>query len=168
MCSSPAAATQAPAFSRPIHRNAIQVSNMTTRFVGSSMSMYFWIESLMPSRMRTVIFLFDSDGPVLGGRPYRVRCRSDDAVPSNQWLRDVLARARAKAAQGAPRPKRGALGIDAIGPQPEPQSSFLILISLCTAFTCSVSRAMDAALSAASWVLALPVSHTTPSLSVST
>ena len=26
--------------------------------------MYFWIEPLMSSRMWTVIFLFDSDGPV--------------------------------------------------------------------------------------------------------
>ena len=28
------------------------------------MSMYFWIEALMSSRMWTVIFRFDSDGPV--------------------------------------------------------------------------------------------------------
>src|SRR6202035_5560016 len=64
MCSTPAAAAQAPAFSRPIQRKAIQVSNATTRFVVSSMNMYFWIESLMSSRMRMAIFLFDSDGPV--------------------------------------------------------------------------------------------------------
>jgi hypothetical protein len=50
----------------------------------------------------------------LSGRAYQVRCRSSDAVPSNQWLRDVLARYRAKAAGGAPRPTRGALEVDAI------------------------------------------------------
>jgi Family of unknown function (DUF5329) len=52
----------------------------------------------------------------LSGRPYRVRCRGEDAVSSNPWLRDVLARYRAKATRGAPRPTRGALGIDAVGP----------------------------------------------------
>jgi hypothetical protein len=36
-------------------------------------------------------------------------------VTSNQWLRDVLARYRTDAPQGAPRPARGALGIDATG-----------------------------------------------------
>ena len=64
MCSSPAAAAQAPAFSRPIQRKPIQVSSATSRFVVSIISMYFWIEPLMSSRMWTVIFLFDSDGPV--------------------------------------------------------------------------------------------------------
>jgi hypothetical protein len=52
--------------------------------------------------------------------------------------------------------------------KPELQSSFWIVIVLWTDFTCSVARAMDTALSAASWVLVWPVSHTTPSLSVST
>jgi hypothetical protein len=51
----------------------------------------------------------------LSGRPYQVRCRGDDAVTSNQWLRDELARYRAHAAQGAPRLTRGALGIDTLG-----------------------------------------------------
>ena len=50
----------------------------------------------------------------------------------------------------------------------EPQSSALILMSLWTDFTCSVPRAMDTALSAACWDLALPLNHTTPLLSVST
>ena len=50
----------------------------------------------------------------LSGRAYQVRCRSGDAVPSNAWLRDVLARYRANAARAAPRPMRGALGIEAI------------------------------------------------------
>jgi hypothetical protein len=48
----------------------------------------------------------------LSGRAYQVRC-GGEAVTSNQWLRDVLARYRAHLAQGAPRPTRGALGIDA-------------------------------------------------------
>jgi hypothetical protein len=51
----------------------------------------------------------------LSGQPYQVRCRGSEAVTSNQWLRDVLARYRTHAAQGAPRPARGALGIDATG-----------------------------------------------------
>jgi len=51
----------------------------------------------------------------LSGQPYQVRCRGGEAVTSNQWLRDALARYRTHAAQGAPRPARGALGIDATG-----------------------------------------------------
>ena len=38
-CSSPAATAQAPAFSRPIQRNAIQVSNPIKTLVTSSMNM---------------------------------------------------------------------------------------------------------------------------------
>lgn len=48
------------------------------------------------------------------------------------------------------------------------QSSFLTVILLLTDLTPSVPRAMDTALSAASWVCAVPCSHTTPSVSVST
>jgi len=44
----------------------------------------------------------------LSGRPYQVRCGSDQAVTSNQWLRDVLERYRAHTRPGAPRPGRGA------------------------------------------------------------
>ena len=40
ICSTPAAAAQAPAFSRPIQRNAVQVSNATSTFVASSINMY--------------------------------------------------------------------------------------------------------------------------------
>jgi uncharacterized protein DUF5329 len=46
----------------------------------------------------------------LSGQPYQVRCVGHDAVTSEQWLRDVLARYRAHAVRGAPRPTRGALG----------------------------------------------------------
>jgi hypothetical protein len=46
----------------------------------------------------------------LSGRPYQVRCPGGEAVTSNQWLRNVLARYRAHAVQGAPRLARGALG----------------------------------------------------------
>jgi hypothetical protein len=52
----------------------------------------------------------------LSGQPYQVRCRGHDAVSSNPWLRDVLARYRAKAPRGAPPSMRGALGTDAIDP----------------------------------------------------
>ena len=38
----------------------------------------------------------------LSGQAYQLRCRSNDAVPSNQWLRDALARFRAKAPGGIP------------------------------------------------------------------
>jgi len=44
----------------------------------------------------------------LSGRPYQVRCGSDQAVTSNQWLRDALERYRAHTALDAPRPGRGA------------------------------------------------------------
>jgi hypothetical protein len=37
----------------------------------------------------------------LSGQPYQVRCGGNDAVTSNQWLRDVLARYRAHPSQGA-------------------------------------------------------------------
>jgi hypothetical protein len=40
----------------------------------------------------------------------QVRCRGDGAMSSTQWLRDVLARRRAHAAQGAPRPTGSAPG----------------------------------------------------------
>jgi len=49
----------------------------------------------------------------LSGQPYQVRCRGSEAVTSNQWLRDVLARYRTLR---APRPTRGALGTDASSP----------------------------------------------------
>ena len=48
----------------------------------------------------------------LSGQPYQVRCSGDRAVATNQWLRDVLARYRADTGLRAPRPGRGALGID--------------------------------------------------------
>jgi hypothetical protein len=51
----------------------------------------------------------------LSGQPYQVRCRDGEAVMSNQWLSDVLARYRTHAAWGAPLPARGALGIDSTG-----------------------------------------------------
>jgi Family of unknown function (DUF5329) len=44
----------------------------------------------------------------LSGQPYQVRCGRDQAVASNQWLRDALERYRAHTALGAPRPGRGA------------------------------------------------------------
>jgi uncharacterized protein DUF5329 len=102
------------------------------------------------------------------GQPYQIRCSGGKAVPTNPWLRDMLARYRAGTGLRAPRSGRGALGAGAIALRPDYQSSCLILMSLCTALTCSVSRAMDRAMSAACWDRALPVSHTTPSLSVST
>jgi hypothetical protein len=104
----------------------------------------------------------------LSGRPYMMRCSSLEAVTTNQWLHDALTCYRAHGAACAPRITRGALGIQRIRFKPKLQSSFLTLMRLCTAFTPSVSRAMDTALSAASWVLALPRSHTTPASSVST
>ena len=39
----------------------------------------------------------------LSGQPYQVRCGGLDAATSEQWLRAVLARYRAHAAEGAPR-----------------------------------------------------------------
>ena len=51
----------------------------------------------------------------LSGRPYQVRCGGGEAVTSNQWLRDTLARYRAGGAPGAPRVLRGALKTDASG-----------------------------------------------------
>jgi len=52
----------------------------------------------------------------LSGRPYQVRCRGGEAVTSNQWLREVLARYRAHTALRAPCPLHGALGTAASGP----------------------------------------------------
>lgn len=46
------------------------------------------------------------------GQPYQVRCSGGKAVPTNPWLRDMLARYRAGAALRAPRPMRGALVSD--------------------------------------------------------
>jgi hypothetical protein len=51
--------------------------------------------------------------------------------------------------------------------RPSPHS-LMTLISLWTPFTWAVERAIDTALFAASRVLTLPLSHTTPYLSVST
>jgi hypothetical protein len=34
----------------------------------------------------------------VSGRPYQVRCSGSEAAPSNQWLRDVLARYRTRGA----------------------------------------------------------------------
>jgi len=51
----------------------------------------------------------------LSGRPYQVRCGGGEAVTSNQWLRDTLARYRAGGGPGAPRVLRGALATDASG-----------------------------------------------------
>jgi hypothetical protein len=48
----------------------------------------------------------------LSGRPYQVKCRGSEAVTSNQWLRDVLARYRTSGAHNAPRVLRGALATD--------------------------------------------------------
>src|SRR5579864_1367539 len=52
----------------------------------------------------------------LSGQPYQVRCGSDQAVASNQWLRDALQSYRAHTALGAPRPRRGALETEVSGP----------------------------------------------------
>jgi hypothetical protein len=52
----------------------------------------------------------------LSGRPYQVRCGSDQLVGSNQWLRDALKRYRANTALSAPRPRRGALGTEVSRP----------------------------------------------------
>jgi hypothetical protein len=49
----------------------------------------------------------------LSGRSYQVRCGGGEAVTSSQWLREALARYRAQAELGAPRPTRGAHGTDA-------------------------------------------------------
>jgi hypothetical protein len=51
----------------------------------------------------------------LTGRPYQVRCSGSEAVTSNQWLRDVLARYRSSGAHDAPRSTRGALATEAPG-----------------------------------------------------
>ena len=51
----------------------------------------------------------------LSGRSYQVRCGGGEAVTSNQWLRDVLARYRTYGAHDAPRVLRGALATDASG-----------------------------------------------------
>jgi len=51
----------------------------------------------------------------LSGRPYQVRCGGGEAVTSNQWLRDVLARFRTYGAHDAPRVLRGALATGASG-----------------------------------------------------
>jgi hypothetical protein len=55
----------------------------------------------------------------LSGRPYEIRCSGGEAVPTNQWLHDVLARYRAHGADVAPRVTRGALGNDASGSNPK-------------------------------------------------
>lgn len=52
----------------------------------------------------------------LSGQPYQVRCGGNDAVTSNQWLRDVLARYRAHPSQGASRTTPGASGTGPSGP----------------------------------------------------
>jgi Family of unknown function (DUF5329) len=44
----------------------------------------------------------------LSGQPYQVRCGGNDAVTSNQWLHDVLARYRAQPLPGAARTTPGA------------------------------------------------------------
>jgi hypothetical protein len=49
----------------------------------------------------------------LSGRPYQVKCRGSEAVTTNQWLRDVLARYRTSGAHSAPRVLRGALATEA-------------------------------------------------------
>jgi hypothetical protein len=54
----------------------------------------------------------------LSGRLYKVRCSGGEAVTTNQWLHDVLARYRAHGADVAPRVTRGALGSDASGSNP--------------------------------------------------
>jgi hypothetical protein len=51
----------------------------------------------------------------LSGRPYQVKCRGSEAVTTNQWLRDVLARYRTTGAHDAPRVLRGALATDGSG-----------------------------------------------------
>jgi Family of unknown function (DUF5329) len=49
----------------------------------------------------------------LSGQPYEIRCSGGEAVRTNQWLHEVLARYRAHGADAAPRVTRGALGSDA-------------------------------------------------------
>jgi hypothetical protein len=51
----------------------------------------------------------------LTGRPYQVRCSGSEAVTSNRWLRDVLARHRSSGAHHAPRSTRGAVATDVSG-----------------------------------------------------
>jgi hypothetical protein len=51
----------------------------------------------------------------LSGQPYQVRCSDGEAVTTNQWLHDVLARYRINGADAAPRVTRGALGSGASG-----------------------------------------------------
>src|SRR5581483_3734179 len=84
--------------------------------------------------------------------------------PAGPWR----ARARAVGPQLGPRHPRAWRALDRRTPSgPSPQS-LTTLISLWTLFTWAVERAIDTALSAARWVLTLPLSHTTPSLSVLT
>jgi len=52
----------------------------------------------------------------LSGQPYQVRCGSEQAVASNQWLRDALEAYRAHTALGAPRLRRGAPDTEVSGP----------------------------------------------------
>lgn len=75
---------------------------------------------------------------------------------------------RAAHVADAPPVVRGAIRTNTCRSNREPHSSFLIVTSLWTALTCAVARAIATTLSAAAWLLALPLSHTTPSSSVST
>jgi hypothetical protein len=63
----------------------------------------------------------------LSAQPYQVRCSGDEAVASNQWLRDVLARYR------APRLMRGALGPT----HPVPTGISVVLLDLNIVVNCS-------------------------------
>ena len=63
----------------------------------------------------------------LSGQPYQVRCGGHEAVSSEQWLRDALARYRVHAAEGAPRSTRGALGT---GTDPVHTGASVVLLDL--------------------------------------
>src|SRR5271165_985812 len=104
----------------------------------------------------------------LSGRPYQIRCGGSAAIPTGQWLSAALAqyrkyRSRYPCARCLQRRAQG-LPIHITSRQ----SSSLTVRSLWTDFTCSVWRARDTACAMASWLLAVPVSHTIPFWSVST
>jgi hypothetical protein len=106
----------------------------------------------------------------MSGQAYLIRCGGGAPMTTRQWFSAALARHRG--ASGAQRSLRATPS--AVYARTLPfasmnlQSSSRTLRSLWTDLTCSVLRATDSACSMASWLLAVPVNHTTPSRSVST
>ena len=113
----------------------------------------------------------------LSGLPYQIRCGGGAAITTKQWFDEALVRYRNNISRSQQYQPQRSLRTARCAPYARTlsicitsnrQSSILTVRSLWTEFTCSVSRAREPAFSIASWLLAVPVSHTTPFLSVST